>query len=157
MINKLAIFFFTEILTLKNCTGESPFHASTLGSDNTAEDKEHFYLIVHNNVAVKTIGNILSVNNMDDFSWTKRYFLTITSLETQNIMLPPCLGGTLISLYRLTSCCVQMSYVKYHFYAQFNRGVFVEWFWDTSVLTIKRHRLSAAEMGDFSTISSRPD
>ena len=27
-----------------------------------------------------------------------------------------------------TSFCVQTSYVKHHFYTQFNRGVFVEWF-----------------------------
>ena len=32
-----------------------------------------------------------------------------------------------ISAY--TSYCVQTSYVKYHFYTQFNHGVFVEWLW----------------------------
>ena len=56
-----------------------------------------------------------------------------------------------------TSCCIQTSYVKYHFHMQFNRGVFVECLWGTSILPMKRRRLGAAEMTDFSTILLRPD
>ena len=65
----------------------------------------------------------------------------------ENMPPPLLVGATLISL----------------FCTPFNRGVFVEWFWKFSghiyiwkIWTMKRCRLSAAEMADFSTISSRP-
>ena len=64
-----------------------------------------------------------------------------------------------------TSCWVQTSYVKHHFYTRFIRGVFVEWFWTflghtylDQIWMIKRRHLSAAEMADFFSANfPRPD
>ena len=51
-----------------------PFNAVILNPANVTVHKDSFYKIVHNNVAVKIIGNSLTVNGFDDLLEHKSLF-----------------------------------------------------------------------------------
>ena len=86
-------------------------------------------------------------------AWTAAGGAQRTSSRGLQQMLP-LLGATLISLYRLISAAAKQILRTCR---TFNRGMVLEKFQGTSIWTMKRRRLSAAEMADFSAISPRPD
>ena len=55
-----------DTLTNTDDVTAPPFNATILGPANVPAHKDKFYKIVHNNVAVKIIGNSLTVNGSDD-------------------------------------------------------------------------------------------
>ena len=65
---------FQKDFDLENEIGDGPYHASTVDPANDARDKPMFFAIMHNNVAVATIQNLLSVDALDELFIEKELF-----------------------------------------------------------------------------------
>ena len=73
---------FDKDFNAEDPIGDVPYFASTLNPTTDLEDRARFHWQVNNNIVVKTIENMLSVNGMDDLLADKELF-TYVNAESQ--------------------------------------------------------------------------